>query len=342
MRRSVCLLLAAAFCVCFAACAAPVKPEASRTVPFTDDAGRTVELPADITRVAPSGAVAKLVMTVLAPEQLVSLNAPYAEAQEDFVPEAVRSLPVTGQLFGGKSNLNLESLLSAAPQIILDLGDLRSDTAETLDDLQTRTGIPVVFLCADLDHMAQTLRTLGSLLSGKRERGAALAAYTEKTLQTAEALAGKIPDSERKTVLFLAGTEGLGVNPAGSSNAQVIERIGAVNAAVMDSFVSKDGGNLIDTEQLFLFDPDVLVYSPQSVFAENPDPAWKNLRAVQEGRCFEIPAEPYSWLSNPPSVNLLPGIWWLAEKVYPEYCEFDLNAVLREYFELFWGNTKHQ
>ena len=43
---------------------APAEPE---TVSFTDSLGRTVELPADITRIAPSGAVATMILAAFYP-----------------------------------------------------------------------------------------------------------------------------------------------------------------------------------------------------------------------------------------------------------------------------------
>ena len=50
----------------------PAEPE---TVSFTDSLGRTVELPADITRIAPSGAVATMILAAIAPECMVIINA---------------------------------------------------------------------------------------------------------------------------------------------------------------------------------------------------------------------------------------------------------------------------
>ncbi len=57
---------------------APAEPE---TVSFTDSLGRTVELPADITRIAPSGAVATLILAAIAPECMVTINAAPARAR---------------------------------------------------------------------------------------------------------------------------------------------------------------------------------------------------------------------------------------------------------------------
>ncbi|MBQ1449390.1 MAG: hypothetical protein IIZ12_00435, partial [Eggerthellaceae bacterium] len=46
----------------------------SETVQFTDSAGRTVEVPANIERVAITGPISQMCMLTLAPEKLVGLS----------------------------------------------------------------------------------------------------------------------------------------------------------------------------------------------------------------------------------------------------------------------------
>ena len=125
-------------------------PEAPETVSFTDSLGRTVELPADITRIAPSGAVATMILAAIAPECMVTINAAPSESQIAFLPANLAALPETGQMYGSKANLNLETLLAADPQVVIDLGDKKGDMAEDLDALQEQIGIPVIFIEADL------------------------------------------------------------------------------------------------------------------------------------------------------------------------------------------------
>ena len=96
---------------------APAEPE---TVSFTDSLGRTVELPADITRIAPSGAVATMILAAIAPECMVTINAAPSENQMAFLPANLAALPETGQMYGSKANLNLETLLAADPQAAID------------------------------------------------------------------------------------------------------------------------------------------------------------------------------------------------------------------------------
>ena len=72
---------------------APAEPE---TVSFTDSLGKTVELPADITRIAPSGAVATMILAAIAPECMVTINTAPSESQMAFLPANLAALPETG------------------------------------------------------------------------------------------------------------------------------------------------------------------------------------------------------------------------------------------------------
>ena len=52
-----------------AATEAPAEEPAAETVMFTDSCGREVELPANITKIAPSGTVATMILAAFAPEE---------------------------------------------------------------------------------------------------------------------------------------------------------------------------------------------------------------------------------------------------------------------------------
>ena len=340
MKRTICLLLLAALVLSLSTgCAvkSAAAPE-GETVSFTDSCGRTVELPASVTRVVPSGAVAAMILATIAPEDLVSVSATPSSQQARYLPSRLVSLPTTGQMYGSKSTLNLETLLSCGAQVVIDLGDKKDNMAADLDALQEKIGIPVVFIEADLAHMAQAYRTLGSLLAGKQARGEELAAFCDETVNMAEENAAKIADGDRLSVLYTSGVSGLDTNARGSIQAQVIDLVGAVNAVVVEDVSSKGGGNTINLEQLYSFDPDVILFSAGSVYSSAADdPAWTQLRAVREGRYCQIPSLPYNWMSNPPSLNMLLGIWWLGNLLYPEVYDYDIADKAQEIFSLFWN-----
>jgi iron complex transport system substrate-binding protein len=337
IRRTLSALIAAALLLgALFGCAAPNAR--ADTVMFTDSAGRTVAVPRDITRVAPSGAVATMFLSTIAPEYLVAVSASPSSAQYKYLPEELITLPTTGQMYGSKSTINLEALLAAKPQIIIDLGDRKESIASDMDALQKQTNIPVVFIEADLDDMAAAYRTLGALLSGKSERGGELAAFIDETVAMAAENSAKIASGDKISVMYTSGTTGLNTNARGSTQAQVLELVGAVNAIAVEDVSDRGGGNTINMEQLYNFDPQVILFTTGSVYATaGSDPLWTTLAAIRSGRYYEIPGQPYNWMSNPPSVNMVLGIWWLGSLLYPGVYDYDIAEKAREFYGLFWG-----
>ena len=141
-----------------AATEAPAEESAAETVIFTDSSGREVELPANITKIAPGGTVATMILAAFAPEKLVCVGTDLNENQIPYLYDGIAELPVTGQLYGGKATLNLEELLATGAEVIIDLGDFKSSIADDLTALQEQTGLPCVFIEAALPRAARRNR----------------------------------------------------------------------------------------------------------------------------------------------------------------------------------------
>ena len=340
MKRMLCLICVLACLISvFSGCSTVAAPKVTQqTQVFTDSLGREVTVPVNIEGAAASGSLAQMILISLAPELLVGMSSiPEAEVMA-YLPDCLEGLPEFGQFYGSKANLNMEALVAAAPQIIIDMGNVKDAMAEELDSLQERTGIPVVFIEADLDALPESYRMLGTLLD-KSEAAEALAAYIEKTLAMCEEKRGKILPEEQITVAFGTGPEGLACNAAGSMQADVIELVGAVNAVTVpeEELRNRNGGNEISMEQMYLFDPDVMLLSAEGAYdLAGTDPRWQSLRAVQEESYYEIPALPYSWMANPPSVNRVLGLYWLGNLLYPELYDYDMVEKAQEFYKLFW------
>lgn len=305
---------------------------ADGTQTFTDDAGRTVTLDREITRIAVSGVGAQIAVFALAPEMLVGVTSEWDAGSEAFIGEEYYGLPVIGQLYGGKGNLNLETLLLAAPQVVIDVGETKEGIEEELDALTEQTGVPFVHLTMSLKNMDETYRKLGVLL-GLEERAEKLAAYCREVYDRTRA----IGEAAKKTrLLYVTGETHLGVIAKGSYHSPIIDML-SDNLAVVDSPSSKGTGNETDLEQIMMWDPDMMIFASRATYEEaKGDPLWQAVRAVAEGNYVLVPQLPYNFMGFPPSVQRFLGMTWMAKALYPELAHYDLYEEVARHFDLFY------
>ena len=299
---------------------------------FTDSCGREVTVPADIQRIAVSGPLAQIVVFAIAPDKLVGVANVWDESAAAYVDAKYLELPLLGQLYGGKGELNLETLLAAAPDVVIDVGEPKGSIAEDLDALQEQTGIPFAHIDAYLASMDDTYAMLGDLLVMPTE-AQALADYCRNAYDTVKAIVDSV---EKVNMLYVTGEEGLNVIAQGSYHAEVIDML-CNNLAVVDEPSGKGTGNEVDMEQILNWNPDVVIFAPGSIYgtvADNEN--WQTITAIKDGRYYEVPVGPYDWMGFPPSVQRILGMQWMARVLYPDAADYDMYETTRTYFQLFY------
>lgn len=336
-RRLAALLPALALMAALCACAsAQTQAGRGETRTFTDSCGRTVAIPKEIRRVALTGPLTQIYAMPLCGELMVGFTTDYGKDVEKYFSEELRALPVLGQLYGGKGTMDLEALLAAAPDVVIDVGEEKSGIKEDMDALSEQTGIPFVHINASVETAPDAYRALGEL-TGKTEKAEELAAWCEKTYARALALMERVDaDGARKRVLYCLGDKGLNVMAEGSYHAGTLNLM-ADNAAKIDKAVSSGLGNEVDFEQLLLWKAEVIVFSPDSIYDElSGEARWEQLDAIRSGRYYKTPYGPYGWLSTPPSVQCYLGMMWLGALLYPDYIDYDLQQETTAYYKLFY------
>ena len=197
---------------------------------FTDSLGREIELPDTIDGIAPSGNLAQLVLYSVAPEKITGWSSRLSGSAREYFTQDVVNLPVFGTFYGKKANLNKEALMAAAPDIVIDMGEIKG-SKETmiadLDKLQDDILIPVIFIEAYLENTPEVYRTVGKLL-GEEEKCEKLAVFAEEAINMAAEARTKIKDPV--TVYYSSSADGLQAIPEGNFHGEVIEKIGAENA----------------------------------------------------------------------------------------------------------------
>ena len=299
---------------------------------FTDSTGREVAVDQEISKIAVTGPLGQIVVFAIAPDMLVGIPGAWNPTAKAYLDEQYYNLPVLGQLYGGKGDLNLEELLKAAPQVVIDIGEPKDSIAQDMDALTEQTGIPFVHISAYLEHMDETYTMLGELL-GLEEEAGVLAETCERIYSRAVEMMQGV---EKVNMLYATGENGLNVLANGGYHSGVIDMM-ANNVAVVENVSSKGTGNEVDMEQILNWNPDVIVFSENSIYdTVGDDPVWQSVSAIESGRYYEVPFGPYNWIGQPPAVQRLLGMMWLGKLLYPQAADYDLYDEVAQYYQLFY------
>lgn len=303
---------------------------------FTDSLGREVELPANITAIAPSGHTANQILLTFAPEKMVCLSQELSDDQLKYFDDSLADLPITGAAFGAKGDMNKESVAAAAPQVIIDTGEAKNGLTEDLDNLQEQMGVPVVFIETNLDGYGTAYRMLGELL-GMEDRGEEMATYCENAYNETKTVMDAIPAEERVNVAYLLGDAGLNAIAKDSYQSTVIDMC-ANNVVVVDNPSGSGAGQEISLEQIAVWNPEMIVFGGKSIYdTVGDDAAWAQIDAIANDNYYEVPTSPWTWLNNPPTVNQILGMQWFPRLCYPDAFDTSMQDVVTDYYKLFYN-----
>lgn len=344
---SLCMLL-----MLLSGCGSTKTPEAKSAVPeteaavpeeavpetreFTDSTGRTVTVPYEVTKIAISGPLSQVYILPLAGDMLVGVSNAFSEDAEVYLPDYIFEMTEIGQLYGGKGEMDLEALLVADPDVVIDIGDSKDTITEDMDSLTEQTGIPFVHIDATVATTPDAYRLLGQLV-GREAKAEELASYCQNVLDMTASMMEKVDaDNARKTLLYCLGDAGVNVIAEGSFHAETINTMSR-NLAVVEDVVSKGSGNEVDLEQIMVWNPEVIIFAPDSIYdSVGSLDGWQSVSAIAEGKYYKTPYGPYGWLSSPPAVQRYLGMLWLGELLYPDYTEYDLQEEITKYYKLFY------
>jgi iron complex transport system substrate-binding protein len=241
-----------------------------------------------------------------------------------------------GRLTGRGNTANVEVVLQAKPDFIVDYGTVSTTLASLADRVQTQTGIPYVLLDGDFDRMAEAIREVGKI-ANEEKRGESLARYAQETVTESRQRIAKIPASARPRVYYGRGPQGLNTGLAGSINVESIEQLGAVNVAAE---LGRGGLVQVSIEQVLRWNPDIVITIDPSFYAmARSHPLWRDVPAVRAGRFYLAPNLPFGWIDFPPSINRLIGLRWLARILYPDVFPEDLRLIVRDFYARCYHQT---
>jgi iron complex transport system substrate-binding protein len=308
-----------------------VSPADARVV--TDSAGRNVTVPDHIERVQAAGPPATVLLYALAPEKLIGWVRKPSSAELEFLNPMVRELPEIGRLTGRGDTANLEVVIKAKPDLIIDFGTVNPTYVSLADRVQAQTGIPYLLIDGRLASTVASMKLVGNIL-GVDARAATLADKASAIMGEAEQTAA-VPEAQRPRVYLARQANGLQTGNRGSINTEIIERAGGINVATG----GREGGGLfnVSPEQVIAWNPDTVITVDANFFASvHSTPAWSDIAAVKNNRVFLSPDLPYGWIDEPPSLNRLLGLQWLVRLFYPQRFNGDMRALTRDFYKQFY------
>lgn len=331
MKKTLILVLTCALLLTLlAGCSS--KNENVKTKTFKDSLGREIDVPVTPKKIAVTGPLAQIIVFALAPDKLVGTATKWEEKAKGYIDEKYLALPNIGQLYGGKGDLNLETLMMSGADLIIDVGSPTDMLVKELDDLQNQTQIPCVNINFDIESADKTYTMLGKLLN-MPEEASKLAAYCKEVYERTKEIAKHV---SKERLLYIVGEEGLNVIAKDSYHSEIIDML-SDNVAKVDNPTSKGTGNEVDMEQILIWNPDVILVSPNTIYDEMADDeVWSQVSAIKNKKYYEVPEGPYNWMGFPPSIQRLLGMSWLAKILYPEDATYDLYDEVANFYDLFY------
>lgn len=298
--------------------------------PVVDASGREIRPPAKVERVYAAGPPASMLVFAIAPGKLTGWTRAMRPNEAQFLPERYAELPELGRLTGRGNTANVEVVLTAKTDLIVDVGSTGATLASLAVQVQEQTRIPYALFDGRIESTPAALRALGRLMGNERE-AERLAAWYDNELNQAKQRVARA--SGHPLVYYGRSPSGLQTGGKGSINVEVLDFLGARNAAAE----VRAGLVTVSFEQVILWDPEVILTTdPHFWKSVWTDPRWRAVKAVAAKRVYLSPHLPFGWFDFPPGANRLLGIWWAGKLLYPRTFDVDLRAKVTEFHRLFY------
>jgi iron complex transport system substrate-binding protein len=329
------LLLVISISGMFAGCTATTSTtiETPKTRTITDAAGRVVEIPYVVNRVAdPWDANNGMVLMLGGADKLVATT------------EHAKSLPWIQKLypkikdvqvaFDAAGGVNIESLVNAHPDVILM--SYAVGMPKWMDQVAA-VNIPVVLMPANnFEDIKTTIRMTGQIL-GPKEAAVAedWVKYYDSNVKKVSAVIASIPTEQRVRVLHTLRPTILTVDGVGGLVNEWITNSGGINVAV--DFKGNSGTATI--EQIVKWNPDVIICGtePNTENAQKimTDPQWSNIKAIKDGKVYVNPTGVYLWDRHSGEGAL--QVLWAAKTLYPDkFKDLDIKAETKAFYTKFF------
>lgn len=300
---------------------------------ITDIDGTEAALPEKVTKVAVAGALNQMVLILGQPEKIAATAEAVKTSFFATVYPGIKN--VTAAYLGtGKGELNMETLLSAKPQVVF--GNFSDDLKQTLN----AAGISSIAVSMnDPEEIKQTVRIIAQVLGdGAEIKAEEFGRYYDGNISRVRE---KTKDAQKVRVFVARGDGSEGTIPTINANDihnYYIDSAGGANI-VAEQPSSSAGKVQVDFEYLYEEQPDVIVVTTRdaydTILSSSGESQWNGLKAVKEGNVHLVPKGVYLWSVRSCEGALQP--LWLASILHPElFPELNIREETKEFYKKFY------
>ncbi len=307
-------------------------------VKITDMSGRSVYVPAQITKVIATSPPITNLIYMLAPDKLGAWNSNLTSDQAEYTPAKYQNLPVIGGWYSTFQG-NPENFIAQNPSAIIYDDSVMGNSSPTMDNMQQMMGsIPVVAIQSSTNatNYTPSIEYTGKLL-GATDTANKLVNFYNSVILPVNATVSNIPENQKVRVYYAEGDAGLQTDPNGSMHSQLINLCGGVNVAQVP-LKQGNGMSNVNMEQVLQWNPDVIITNDKTFFDNvYGNNSWQNVKAVQDHRVYLAPTAPEGWFDRPPGVNTIIGIPWTAKVLYPDkFQDLNMTSLTEQFYSDFY------
>ena len=306
----------------------------SKTLTITDAFGRVVTIPDDPDKIAVSGSGAMRYFIYLNTdlERVVAVDfqdsalfdrandlRPYLLAHPD-----IKKIPELGSAMAVVDN---EKLLFSDAELLF-MGGASSSRVEVADEIQQKTGIPVVMFYVGNyvtkgDEIKETFKMIGEILHQEKDAEDVIAYFGEVEAD----LKSRVPDipEDDKPTVYIAGVAYNGAHGTDGTDPTYypFTVLDARNVAADVAEEAQTGYSQVSKEQILAWDPDIIFIDLSTLGAAEGgaivelqiDPSYQELSAVKSGQIYAV--NPHTAM-NVNHETTLANAYYIGSILYPE------------------------
>lgn len=354
IRGVIAVMAACALALAMVGCAGGGSGQSSSTRTVTAADGTQVEIPAQVTKVAPTiGALAEVTMIVSKGDPVISAAATQqiGDKFKQYFPRYSEGNP------NDYSAQSVEDLIASGTQVVFGISSMYSD--DQLDQLK-QAGIAFVPInsVSTVDELCDATELIGEILGGDYQQQAQkFSTYWKQQLSDAQNATASV--SSKQTILEAMYNSGsfTTVNSSDIMN-EYFEAAGLTNVAadLQKSSAGSNGqssgsngqnsgnksgggaqGITIDAESIAQMNPEwIITNSQEGKEALMSNPALSKVTAIANNHVLVSPQGAYLWIVRSGEGAMVP--MWLVSQVYPDLAgDYDAKTAVKDFFKEYYS-----